>query len=74
MEPVTLESLLAQHGTREKIAEALGVTRQAVHVWFKQGRLPELWQYRLSVPGATWERRKKYTRRQVDEAPAARVE
>ena len=70
---VTLETLLAEYKTKERIANALGVTRQAVYNWFKAGELPELWRYRLSTPGATWEPRKKDKRR-VDEVPAARVE
>lgn len=68
MEPVTLEGLLARYGTKEAMADALKVTRQTVHIWFKTGKLPEIWQYRLTTPGATWERSR--SGRKVDK-PAA---
>ena len=34
-------------GSRKRLSELLGVTRQAVHQWLKHGELPELQQYKL---------------------------
>ena len=52
----TLQRLLDKYGTKQSMADALGATRQTIHIWFKSGHLPEIWQYRLTTPGATWER------------------
>jgi hypothetical protein len=63
MATITLEEALAQHGGPDGLAQRLGVSRQAIWLWKKQGALPEIWQYRLTTPGATWKPRKPRVKR-----------
>ena len=64
MRYVTPTDLLAKYGSKAAIARAMGVSRPTVYVWFAEGKVPEIVQYRENYPLPT----------PVDEAPVARVE
>ena len=48
MEPILMQ-LLDRYTTKTRIARELGVSRITVHNWFKAGKLPELWHWRLQA-------------------------
>lgn len=48
MQDNTVTEIIARFGhSQTKLAETLGVSRQAVHVWFKNGKIPLLRIYQL---------------------------
>ena len=44
-----LLKLLDRYTTKTRIARELGVSRVTVHSWYKAGKLPEIWGYRLQA-------------------------
>lgn len=48
MQDIMVTEIIAKFGNSQtKLAETLGVSRQAVHVWFKNGKIPLLRIYQL---------------------------
>ncbi len=49
--PMTPQEFVAKYGSQTAVAKAFGVTRAAVQLWVRQGKVPQarLWQYQAGL-------------------------
>lgn len=45
MTPIPIKEAIMESGGFTALANKLGVTRQTVHRWLKEGQMPEVYQY-----------------------------